>query len=51
MLKIYGRKAEMFRLLPYLAEFKVKVISTDKIKGFTRKVRGGGHKVVQYPIS
>lgn len=50
MLKIYGRASEELRLLSILAEFKVRVISSRKIKGFTRKGKGG-HKVVQFPIN
>ncbi len=49
MLKIYGRASEERRLLTYLAEFKVRVVSSRKIKGFTRKSKVG-HKVVQFPI-
>lgn len=49
MLKIYARAEEERRLLPVLAEFKCRVVSSRKIKGYTRKSRGG-HKVVVFPI-
>ena len=50
MLKIYGKREEELRLLPILAEFKVRVLTSYPIKGRTRKVQGkNSYKVTDFP--
>lgn len=50
MLKIYAKREEEMRLLPLLAEFKARVVTSFPIKGVTRKISGkNAYKVVNYP--
>ena len=49
MLRIYGRESVERSLLPILAEFRCRVVSSRKIKGITRKTKRG-HEVKNFPI-
>lgn len=51
MLKIYGKREEEIRLIPLLAEFKVRVVASFPIKGQTRKIaKKNAYKVVNFPL-
>lgn len=51
MLKIYSTREQEKRLLPLLAEFKARVITSFPIKGVTRKIQGkNAYKVVSFPL-
>ncbi len=52
MLKIYSTREQERRLLPLLAEFKARVITSFPVKGVTRKIKGkNAYKVVCFPIT
>lgn len=51
MLKIYANREREIALLPLLAEFKARVITSFPIKGRTRKIKGkNAYKVINFPI-
>jgi hypothetical protein len=51
MLKIYAKREEELRLLPLLAEFKARVVTSFPVKGITRKISGkNSFKVVNLPL-